>query len=284
MPEKKGRKEPRKDKLEKVEELSRLIAESPVVGIINIHKMPAAPLQSMRYSLKEGAKIVVTKKELIMRALEKAGEKSALKGHMVTQPGLIFSNMNPFKLYKTIQKSKSKVAAKAGDVAMDDIVAPAGPTDLPPGPAITTLSKVKIQAKVEGGKIAVIKDTVVAKKGDVISPDLAAVLSMLKIQPMEVGLDVTALWENGTIFTKDVLAVDEGKMLGDISLAAAQALNLAVNAGWATKQTIGPMIIKAFINAKTLGLEAGILEKGVIEDLLAKGKRQADALKEKVPE
>jgi large subunit ribosomal protein L10 len=281
--EKKGRKEPKKEKLEKVEELKRLIEENPVVGIINIHKMPAAPLQSIRYSIRDGAKIVVTKKELILRALEKSGNKSSLINHVVTQPALIFSTMNPFKLYRIIQKSKSKVAAKAGDIAICEIVAPAGPTDLPPGPAITSLSKVKIMAKVEGGKIAVIKDTIVAKKGDVISPDVASALSMLKIQPMEIGLDVTSIWENGTIFNKDVLAVDEDKIMADMGLAASQAFNLAVNAGWITKQTIGPMIAKAFMNAKTLGIEACILEKETIGDLLAKGKRQAEALKEKVP-
>lgn len=281
--EKKGRKEPKKEKLNKVEELKRLIEENPVVGIINIHKMPAAPLQSIRYSIREGAKIVVTKKDLILRALEKSGNKSSLASHVVTQPALIFSTMNPFKLYRIIQKSKSKVAAKAGDIAIGEIVAPAGPTDLPPGPAITSLSKVKIMAKVEGGKIAVIKDVVVARKGDVISPDIASALSMLKIQPMEIGLDVTSIWENGTIYNKDVLAVDEDKIIADMGLAASQAFNLAMNAGWVNKQTIGPMISKAFMNAKTLGIEACILDKEFIGDLLAKGKRQAEALKEKVP-
>jgi large subunit ribosomal protein L10 len=136
---------------------------------------------------------------------------------------------------------------------------------------------------VEGGKIAVAKDSLVAKKGDVISAELASALAMLKVQPMEIGLDISALIEDGMFYGKDVLAVDEAQILADIVLAALQAFNLSLNSGYPTKQTIGPMITKAFLNAKSLGVEAGILDSGIIEDLLAKAKRQADALASKIP-
>ena len=59
--------------------------------------------------------------------------------------------------------------------------------------------------------------------------------------------------------------------------------NLSINSGYPTKETIKPMIMKAFMNAKSLGLEAGILDRGVIEDLLAKAKIQAEALSSKIP-
>ncbi|MFQ6009631.1 MAG: 50S ribosomal protein L10 [Candidatus Aenigmatarchaeota archaeon] len=284
MAEKKGRLEPRMEKIEKVEKLRKLIAESPVVGMISIFKMPASPLQNIRYALKDSARILVTKKDKIMKALEKVDDKRALLDHMAMQPALILSDMNPFKLYKIIERSKSKVPAKPGDVATEEIVVPAGPTDLPPGPAISSLTKVKIAAKVEAGKIAIMRDSLVAKPGDVISADLASALNMLKIKPMEIGLDVVAIWEDGTVYKKDVLAVDEEKIVSDMALAASQAFNLSMNAGWVTKRTIEPLIIKAFMEAKTLGIEAGIIDKGVIEELLAKAKRQAEALKQKVGE
>ena len=57
---------------------------------------------------------------------------------------------------------------------------------------------------------------------------------------------------------------------------------MSINSGCPTKETISLIITKAFLNAKQLGLEAGIIEPGVIEDLLAKAKAQAEALKGKV--
>jgi large subunit ribosomal protein L10 len=275
----KGREQPKPEKISEVEELKKLIEKYPAVGVIDLYKMPAAALQSIRNELKGKAVIRVNKKSIAKFALEKVKDKGKLVDILGKQPALIFTEMNPFRLYKIVEKGKSSVAAKPGDIAPKDIIVRAGPTDLPPGPAITTLSKLKILAKVEGGKISVIKDTPVAKAGDRITEELASVLGMLKLKPIEVMLNVTGMWEGGTVYKKDVLAVDEAKFKSDITLASSRAMNLAMNAGWVTKETIRPMLMKAFMNAKELGVGAGIIDKGVIDELLAKAQAQATALK-----
>ena len=278
----KGREKPNVKKVEAVETLTGEMQKRNVVGVLTLHKVPAAALQKIRQELSGEAMIKVEKKNVIKFALEKSGKKE-LEEFLNSQPAVITADMNPFKLYRLIRQKKSKAAAKPGDIAPEDIVVSAGPTDIPPGPAISALQKVKVAARVEGGKIAVAKDSLVAKAGDKISTDLASALSMLKMKPMEIGLDIEALLEEGMLYRKDVLAVDEEKVLADISLAASQAFNLSINSGYPTKQTIEAMISKAFLEAKALGLEAGILDKGVIEDLLAKAKRQADSLASMVP-
>jgi large subunit ribosomal protein L10 len=249
---------------------------------MSLYKVPTSALQKIKNELAPDAVIKVERKSVLHKALEKTGKHDLTK-HLSSQPAVIMSGMNPFKLYKFIRMKKTRAAAKPGDIAQQDIVVPAGPTDIPPGPAISALTTVKVSARVEGGKIAVAKDSPVAKAGDVISPELASALSMLKLQPMEIGLDISALMEEGMVYGRDVLAVDETKILADLSLAAGQAFNLSLNAGYPTKKTIGPMITKAFLNAKSLGIEAGILDEGVIGDLLAKAKRQAEALASKIP-
>jgi len=52
-----------------------------------------------------------------------------------------------------------------------------------------------------------------------------------------------------------------------------------VNTGYPTKQSIKIMIGKAFREAKTLGVECNILDKGVIEDILKKAEIHAQNLK-----
>ena len=272
-----GRAAPRQEKIDAVQKLVSEIKKYPVIGILSLHKMPAAALQKIRNELSETAKIKVERKAVLQKALEESG-KTELLALLSSQPAVVMTEMNPFKLYKFAQSKKSKVSAKPGDIAPEDIIVPAGPTDIAPGPAISALSKVKIIAKVEGGKLAVARDCLVAKAGDVISSELASALGMVKMTPMEVGLDIVGLSELGTLYKKDVLAVDEAKILADIQLAALQAFNLSLNTGFPTKQTIVPMITKAFLNAKSLALEAGIIDKGTIEDLLVKAKRQADSL------
>ncbi len=269
------------EKIKKVEELANLIKKYSVIGILNLHKTPTSALQKLKRELKDKALIKVAKKSTILFALEKVG-KDNLKNYVKEYPALILTNMNPFKLCLLLQKMKSYVSAKPGDIATKDIEVKAGSTDLPPGPAISTLTKVGIPAKVQAGKIAIMKDKVVCKAGEKISLELASALQLLKIKPIEVGLNVLAMMENGSIYTKEQLFVNEEEILMKISKGVQNAFNLSLNSNYPTKETINFMIIKAFLNAKSLGIEAKLIEPGVIEDLLAKAKIEAETLKERV--
>lgn len=277
------RTEVKPEKIKEVENITSLINKYPVVGIINMHKLPAKALQRIKKELGTNALIKVAKKNFILLALEKSTKKG-LKEFVDIQPALLLSEMNPFRLYNLIQKNKSPAPAKVGDIPTSDIEVKAGPTDLMPGPAISTLQKVKIAAKVEAGKISVIKDKMVCEAGQKITQELAAALNLLKMEPMKIGLTIEVMFEDGMIYKKDVLAIDEEKVLADILLANQQCINLSMESGFLTKETASIMITKAFLNAKTLGLEAKVLEKSIIEDLLSKAKAQADILKQKVGE
>jgi large subunit ribosomal protein L10 len=253
----KGRAEVKPEKLKAVEEYAKIIREYPVLGIIDLYKTPASALQKIKKELKGKATIKVAKKSTLLFALDKAG-KGNLKEYITGYPAMILANINPFKLFLFLQKKKTPASAKPGDVAAKDIEVKAGPTDLPPGPAISSLTKVGIPAKVEGGKIAIAKDKVVLKAGEKVSLELASALQLLKMQPMEIGLNVLAIDENGTVYKRDQLFIDEEKFVNDIQLAIQYAFNLSVNAEIPTKETIGFMLSKAQMQAKQLAAEAKI--------------------------
>src|SRR5438445_2175940 len=174
---------PKKEKIEQVEQLKKMFEANPVIGIIDLHKLPARQLQEIRKNLREKAKIKVMKKSLILRALKKTEREKIqeLEKTIPLQPGVIFTSMDPFVLYKKINSLKSLTFAKEGDVAQGEIWVRAGPTSLLPGPAISELSKAGIVAGVEEGKIAVKRDAMVAKKGEKISKHLASALRKLGI-------------------------------------------------------------------------------------------------------
>ena len=112
-----------------------------------------------------------------------------------SQPALMFTEEDPFKIYLTISNLKSDTYAKDGDIVDTEILVTAGPTSLLPGPVISEFAKVKIPAGVEAGKIAVKKDTVVAKAGDKVSKDLANILRKLNIKPMKVKMNVYGIFD-----------------------------------------------------------------------------------------
>ncbi len=267
-----------------VEELVNLIESHSVVGVLNMHKMPSNALQTMRESLRGIAVIKMTRKTLILKALEKSTKANIkeLNDKLKDSPALLLSNENPFRLFKILKQNKTPAPAKPGDVAPRDILIQKGPTSLPPGPSISTLQKIGLKASVQGGKIAVMADKVVVKEGEKISSDVVDVLSLLKVEPMEVGLDLPYVWEDGTIYDKSVLDVSTEEYISQITECVQKAVNLSVNAGYPTKLTIPIMIQKAFSEARSICVEANITEKDFIDDVLAKAVNEAKALKNKV--
>ncbi|HJW97168.1 MAG TPA: 50S ribosomal protein L10 [archaeon] len=265
-------------------EVGELVSTHRVVGMLDMHKLPAKQLYEMRKKLKGHAKIRVLKKRVISIVL--SGSKlqgvEQLAEKMHGEPGMLFSNENPFRLAVMLNESKSMAFAKPGDTAPHDIEIKAGPTSLPVGPAIGELQRLKIPAGVEGDKIVVRKDTVIVKEGEVIQKPIAEVLAKLGIEPMEIGLNLIAVWEKGIIYLKDILSIPPSKYLEDLAAAHAAAFNLAFNTNYYTKDTVPLFLTKAQRQAISLAENAGIMLPETMPGLFAKAKAQHDVLEGKV--
>jgi len=267
-------------KLKEVEELKKLISSHQVVGIVGIRGIPAPQMQEMRARLRGKAILRVSKNSLIERALENGTSK--LKEFIEGETGIIVSNMNPFKLYKEIEKMRMKAPAKGGEIAPEDIVVKKGDTPFKPGPIVGELQKAGIPAAIREGKVVIEKDVVLVKKGERISPDIAKVLNRLDIKPIEIGLKVYALFEDGVIYTPDILAIDVEKVKKDFEEASKRALILAIEIAYPTKETIEAILQKAYRNAYMLALESNIYTKETIEEFIRRAYLQAKALEEKI--
>ncbi len=272
-------------KKQEVVEIKELIEKYPVVGMIDLFKMPSRQLQAIKKNMRKDALIKMCKKSVLLLALKNVKKKKDIQKLSeldAKEPTLILSNIDAFKLFKNLKKRKSPGYAKPNDIATGEIMVPAGPTTLMAGPAIGEFQRAKIPAMVKEGKIHVRQDTVVAKKDDVISPQLANILKKLDIQPMEIGINVLAVWEDGIIYSKEVLDVDEEAFMQELSKAHAHALNLSVNIHYPNKESIKILILKGYQNGMNLGINAEILDKGVVKDLMNKANGEAKMLKAKL--
>jgi large subunit ribosomal protein L10 len=196
-------------------------------------------------------------------------------------PALLFTEENPFKLFKILKKNQSKAPIKAGQKAPNDIIVPAGATSFSPGPIIGDLGALKIKTGIENGKVAIKEDAVVAKEGEVISQNLAAILQRLGIEPMTIGLDLIVVYQDGEFIGKEILDVDEEAYKNNMKKAVSDSLALALEIGYVSKDTVEQILQKAFRDAKALALEQNILTDLTRDDLLAKADMQARALQQK---
>ncbi|MDI9632756.1 MAG: 50S ribosomal protein L10 [Methanolinea sp.] len=266
-------------KRREVEEIKSDAKKYSLVGLVDMYGIPASQLQQIRRNLRSEAKIRMTRNTLIRCAFDELGGPIAqLKPHISGQSALIFTNMNPFRLFKALEKTKTKMAAKPGEIAPADIVVEKGPTSFKPGPIVGELQQVGIPAAIEAGKVKIRETRTVAKKGDVISAKLADVLAKLGIKPMDVGLSLQAALYEGSVYEPSILAIDEDAIYSQLQRAAIEAFNLSVNAVIPTRDTAAHILAKAASDARALAIEAGVYSKDVIDAIIGKAYRESLAL------
>lgn len=269
-------------------QLRDLAKQYNIIGVVDVEGLPAPQFQRIRATISKTAKVLIVKKNLIslvLKELEKTHPGiSALNEKMAGVVGLIFTNDNPFTLYKFVKKNKSSAPAKAGSIAPCDVVVPAGPTNFAPGPIIGELGAFKIKAGIAAGKVEIKADAVVAKEGEVINGALAGILTRLGIEPMEVGLNIKAIFENETLYNRDVLDVDEEAILNNLKAEAFNCFKLSIGLNYYTSENIAHFI--GNVSRDSLGLGVGIAYPAAetISRLLAKANSQGSGVAMVLPE
>jgi large subunit ribosomal protein L10 len=269
-----------------IERVSELAKKYPVLAVTSLSKVRATQLMAVRKALRGHAEVFVVKNKLAILGLKQAGIRNAdqLLSHLTGQNALIFSSYDPFKLFLTLDKNKVFLPARAGDVAPEDIVVPAGNTGLAAGPVLSEFREAGVPTKIEGGSIWVNKDSVAVKKGATITPKLSSLLSKLNIKPIKAGLTIALAYENGLIYAGELVAIDLEKYRVSLLEAYSSSKGLAIVIGYVTAETAPEIIGKAYREAVALGVETGIMTPETAPRLLAKAEAEAAALEAKAKE
>lgn len=264
------------------------MTRSPVVAIADVKGIPAPQLQHIRRRLRGKVKIVVSKKSLIQHSLEKlAVERKGIEqlaDHLSGQVAFVLTDLNPFRLFREMESTKTKAPARGGETSPDDIVVKKGDTPFKPGPVMSELQRAGLPASIEGGKVIIKKDTVLVRRGQKIPKEVAQVLTRLEMFPITVGLDLTGVYEDGMLFLPDDLRIDEAEFRSQLSDAFGRAMNLAMFIGYTTHRTIKPLIVQAEQRALNVAIHAGIPTKKTVEPLLHKAYSQMLSLSSRIPD
>jgi large subunit ribosomal protein L10 len=254
------------------------------IAISKLHKVRATQLMELRRKFRKDMDIIAVKNNVVSIAFKKAGldKVESFVDELKGQSALIFTNIDPFKLYITLEKNKVNLPARPGDMATEDIVIPVGNTGIPPGPVLSEFKEAKIPTRIDTGSVWVSKDTVVAKNGELILPKLASLLSRLGIKPIRAGLSVSSAWRDGLIFHDKDLTLDLDEYRNSIQDAYLNAKALALGASYPTRETL-PLIISRFeVEARSVAIASGYASKEVMADILVKYNNEAIVLHNKL--
>lgn len=269
-------------KMDAVEEITKLISQHKIVGIANLQKVRAAQLQAFKKNLVGQVYMRVIKNTLMKLAIENCKDKPDLKKleeHITGSNVYLFTDLNPFKLALALERGKVKTSAKSGDIAAFDVVVPAGNTAQPPGPIISQLNAVGLPTRIESGSVWVRKDTLVVRKGEIIDEKLASVLSKLGIKPVESGLAMDVVYDDGLVIMHDQLKVDVDGTRQTIGAAQAEAFALSLSIAYPTSESIIALLQVAHRESCSLSIAAAIPTKETIEDLLRKAHAEMTSLR-----
>ncbi|MEA3325640.1 MAG: 50S ribosomal protein L10 [Euryarchaeota archaeon] len=266
-------------KVDEIESIKQLVSKYSVVGVAGIRDIPAKQLQEMRRNMKDVVKIRIYRNNLIHRALDESNSDLSPMGSSVgDQTALVFTDLNPFKLFQLLKSSKTEAPIRAGAIAPADITVAEGPTSFAPGPIVGDLQNAGIPARIDKGKVMIRETKVVAHKGEAVSHALSEMLSRLEIYPMTVGFDLRSVYDDGTILEADALDIDEAKYATDIATATTGAFNLAIAIAYPTPATVSTLLAKAASDARNLAINSAIPEPAIIDLLLSKAQSSAMAL------
>ena len=257
-------------KQEVIEQIQGNLSTYKMVAAANLQQVRSSQIHEVRKKLRGKVQFLVAKNTLVKRAAEESKKENIERftEKLLGSRILLFSDLAPHSLVLLLNKNKVRVPAKGGDVATGEILIPAGNTGLPPGPVISEFGEAKVPTKIESGSIWVSKDTVVSRKGDAISPKLASVLSKLGIKPMELGLSLTAAYEQGVVYAEEDLKVDLDAYRTNLRQAASQAFNVAVNTGYVLPETAPQILGKVYREALSLAINAAYLAEEALPQII----------------
>lgn len=230
-----------------------------VLALVKMDKVRSPQILPLRKRMKGEAELVSIKNRIARKALEGAGTGGIRQfvDNLTGQCMLVLTDMSPFKLNMLLTKSRIMLAARAGDTASVDVVVKKQNTGIAPGPMLTEFKDAKIPTKIDQGTIWITKDTIPAKKGDVISEQLAPLLTKLNIKPVEAGIALEYALEDDMLYDRSDLTIDVDAVRSELALCQQMALNLAVEAAYVTPESVAAVLAKASHVARSLSVESG---------------------------
>ena len=271
----------------KVKELAELMKKKTVM-VISVKGLPSAQFQDIKKKLRSKARVQVVKKSVVRFALDHCGIKElhGLVKYVDDSTAMLFSDADAFEISGILANEKSPSKAKAGQIAPFDIEVKAGPTELLPGPDISALSAVGLVPKVEGGKIAIVKDKIILEEGKVVSEAIASIMAKLGIIPFEVGIEPVAAFdgEDKKVYA-DIRIDKEGfleVLLDDYGRGIAFAVELGIMNDTTLDFILGKAkahegVVSRIISGEAEPVAVAVIEAPVVEKAKVEEKVEASA-------
>lgn len=282
-----------RSKMEKrrvVDEVKGYLSAYRTLALLDATGMPARFGVYIRRRLEGIGVVKMIKGRLLQLAMKELNLKNvdSLSKYLTGQQIAVFTNLNCFEIALTLSKISMPVKARIGEKIDSEIRVPPMKTDLRPGPIMSLFGKLKVPIQVRDGVIWIAREAVIARPGDVVTPELASVFDRLGIEPKFVKPVIKAVYEDGLVLSSNELVVDVESVRRDMGRGIADAFNLASELALPYPDVIKISIAKAYNRALRLAAESVFISRETVQPIfslaLSRALAIASILSQRVPE
>ncbi|KAK7916015.1 hypothetical protein WMY93_011776 [Mugilogobius chulae] len=150
--------------------------------------------------------------------------------------------------------NKVPAAARAGGIAPCDVTVPAQNTGL--GPEKTSFFQaLGITTKISRGTIEILSDVSLIKTGDKVGASEATLLNMLNISPFSFGLIIQQVYDNGSVYSPEVLDITEASLHTKFLEGVRNVASVCLEIGYPTLASIPHTIINGYKRVLAVAVE-----------------------------
>ncbi|KAI9057260.1 60S acidic ribosomal protein P0 [Trametes sanguinea] len=239
------------------QKLKELVAKYPSIFIVNVDNVGSNQMHQIRVALRGKGVVVMGKNTMVRRALRSILSEypqferllPAVKGNV----GFVFTSGDLKEVRDIIQANKVAAPARAGALAPKDVTIPAGNTGMEPGKT-SFFQALGIPTKIARGTIEIVSDVQVVTAGTRVGPSEATLLNMLNISPFTYGMTVVQIFDNGNIFSPEVLDISDEELLNRFTagIKTIAAISLAIN--YPTLASVVHSLVNAYKNLIAIAL------------------------------
>jgi len=239
------------------EKLKQLIGKYPSIFIVNVDNVGSNQMHQIRVSLRGRGIVLMGKNTMVRRALRSiTGDNPQLERllpHVRGNIGFVFTSSDLAEIRDIITANKVAAPARAGALAPRDVKVPAGNTGMEPGKT-SFFQALGIPTKIARGTIEIVSDVQVVTAGTRVGPSEATLLNMLNISPFTYGMTVVQIFDQGNVFSPEVLDVSTDELIDRFltGVKTVAALSLALH--YPTIVSVTHSLVNAYKNLLAIAL------------------------------
>uniref|UniRef100_A0A4W4DX26 Large ribosomal subunit protein uL10 n=1 Tax=Electrophorus electricus TaxID=8005 RepID=A0A4W4DX26_ELEEL len=225
----------------------QLLNDYPKCFIVGADNVGSKQMQTIRLSLRGKAVVLMGKNTMMRKAirghLENNPALEKLLPHIRGNVGFVFTKEDLTEIRDLLLANKVPAAARAGAIAPCEVTVPAQNTGL--GPEKTSFFQaLGITTKISRGTIEILSDVQLIKPGDKVGASEATLLNMLNISPFSYGLLIQQVYDNGSVYSPEVLDITEDALHKRFLEGVRNIASVCLQIGYPTLTTPSPWLMR----------------------------------------